>query len=129
MKTKQVTRHYCDFCSKGSFKKPTMAAHEAKCFLNPARKCGMCEETHGATAYGEWVILLRDQAEDRQIGEGAVAWLRKVVDDCPACMLAVIQQAKVIAFDVFDYRKERDAWRGEMIREEIRADAMVDLLS
>jgi len=35
----------------------------------------------------------------------AIDWLSEKCDNCPACMLAVLKQGKVLAFDVFDYKE------------------------
>jgi hypothetical protein len=97
-----------------------MVEHEAKCFLNPGRKCGLCEERHGAETYGRLVkeLVTMSVESDSYITEpktyeataDGVKWLCGEVDDCPACMLAVLQQARVMAFDHFNYIEKRDAW-------------------
>ncbi len=37
MKTKKVSRYYCDFCNKGKLSKPWMVKHERHCYKNPDR--------------------------------------------------------------------------------------------
>jgi hypothetical protein len=123
MKTKKVTRHYCEFCSKGSFKKPTMEHHESVCFNNPKRHCAMCENAEEDTR-----LLIKESMrgfilEEKESSDGwrtaDKAWLdnlRKLTHDCPACILSVLKQGKIEAFDIFDYKAERDAWRAEAMR-------------
>jgi hypothetical protein len=129
MRTKTVTRHYCDFCSKGSFKKPTMIEHETKCFSNPSRVCFMCNEM-GNTNTRDYksicdnlvkhvgVSVDEDHNDSKEMtSEDAMKWLREQVQDCPACILAVLKQSGVMAFNFFDYKKEKEAWWSEKNRE------------
>lgn len=118
MRTKKVIRHYCDFCSKGSLRKPDMERHESQCFKNPERTCGLCSVRAGGDKYAELTAELRKRSGEGVPGstnildaaKEGVEWLRKEVDGCPACMLAVLQQADVMAFTDFDYKAERDEW-------------------
>ncbi len=127
MRTKKVTRHYCDYCSKGMFKAPEMLAHETICFSNPKRSCYLCENA------GEPLVQVADllklhplpfhsDVNDREMDTRSatpefVAALRKLVNDCPACMLAVLKQGKIFAFDLFDYKKEKSDYESEKRRE------------
>ena len=84
MRTKKVTRHYCDFCSKGSFKRPPMAKHESICTLNPNRVCGVC------------ATFCNDQAPISELLDSIKCGLEKLEEvsgKCPACMLAAIRQS------------------------------------
>lgn len=83
MRTKKVTRHYCDFCSKGSFKRPTMEKHESGCTLNPDRVCRVC------TTFNNLQAPLSDLLTALEDG---LAKLEEVSGKCPACMLAAIRQ-------------------------------------
>ena len=124
MRTKKVTRHYCDFCGKGSFKKPTMAEHEAKCFNNPKRICSMCEnaaeDTRLLIAESMRGFILDGSENTDGWRTADKAWLgnlRKLTRDCPACILSVLKQGKITAFDIFDYKSERDAYWAERMRD------------
>lgn len=106
MRTKLVKRYYCDHCNRGSLTKPSMVAHEARCFRNPERKCdvcvGVCEHTQtelSAAFKGGGLPLLREKA-----------------NNCPACIIATLMQN----FDgdcdnwiEFDYKKEKAEWDKE----------------
>lgn len=47
----------------------------------------------------------------------AVKWLSEQCDWCPACMLSVLRQGKIFAFEVFDYKKSVAAWHAEKAEE------------
>jgi hypothetical protein len=124
MKTKSVLRHYCEFCGKGSFKKPSMIAHEASCTLNSNRVCFLCEQSFDlpaliaqavkASATDEcWTLHLNDRLAFNAIYHN--------VENCPACMLSILRQSKVMAFELFDYRKEKLDWMNERHREAVRS--------
>ena len=125
MRTKTVKRYYCDFCSKGGFKKPDMANHEKSCTLNPKRICYMCG---GGVDISGIIEGMRKQpgVEFHEGGsswknedcwdvksEEAITWLMGQVAHCPACVLSVLRQGSIFAFDVFDYKKEVDEWHSE----------------
>lgn len=122
MKTKTVLRYYCDHCSKGYFKKPSAFRHEATCCHNPKRVCGLCDcsvidftaltkiaieksEVHESPIGGQDYYSIKDRA--------VIGQLYSLVDGCPACLLAVLVQAKVYAFDVFNYKDELSEWHRE----------------
>lgn len=127
MRTKKVTRHYCDFCSKGGFKIPTMQAHEAVCFSNPKRSCFMCE--NAMTDTGEYAkefakqhALTSHENSDPEdspsdLTKEQVDEIRKAVDNCPACILSVLKQSGVFAFKHFDYKAEKAEWLAMKNRE------------
>jgi len=113
MRTKTVTRYYCDHCGRGGFKKPSMARHEGVCFSNPNRTCPECED---------W----GDVAENiKVLEEKGLDALKDHVKGCPACtMSAVIQSNKrglshqeaYVRYD--DYKEDIDDYRNEKYREE-----------
>ena len=124
MRTKKVTRYYCDHCSKGGFKKPDMVTHEESCTLNPDRVCYLCEvKIEIAPIIKE--LIARPDVEfhsDESPGgpsedcystksQEAINWLMGKCDGCPACALAVLRQGKVYAFEVFKYREEANEYR------------------
>jgi len=43
--------------------------------------------------------------------------LRNEVNNCPACILAVLKQGKIFAFGEFDYKKEKAEYAAEKHRE------------
>lgn len=108
MRTKKVTRHFCDYCGKGSSTRPAMERHEAVCFRNPRRNCFLCENTSDV---GELKKALYGS-------EGDLTKLREAAGSCPACILSAILQLvpkgkRVQGGDhwfEFDYKKEKEAW-------------------
>jgi len=105
MITKKVSRHYCEFCHRGSFKKPTMAKHERGCGLNPNRICGLCE-------YAELQQVSPAQLVKSFEDSGwSLDSLRKEAHNCPGCILATIRQSKINEANPeeaiwFDFKKE-----------------------
>lgn len=77
MKTKTVTRYYCDHCSKGSFKRTSMDHHERTCFNNPKRVCPLCGS--------------RNQHKVREYSE-IMAPVVTIEAECPHCLLSVLVQ-------------------------------------
>jgi hypothetical protein len=122
MRTKKVTRYYCDHCGKGKFKRPDMEAHEQSCTRNLNRHCGLCNR--------EWLAIaaLAKEMVDRGEDDECLLWLRNSCGHCPSCMLAVIQYAGRELGEwmfrpnadpgspMFDYKKERDDFRDEQYR-------------
>lgn len=135
MRSKIVIRYYCDHCSKGMFKKPAMIQHEATCTLNPGRGCWLCETTPAIRSYTaiakeakkrpDVVIQSdpREQAEDtwNVTDVSAIKWIFKQVDQCPVCVLAVLRQGKIFAFEHFDYKEAVREWHREQTVEHFGA--------
>lgn len=132
MRTKTVIRYYCDHCSKGGFKKPNMIQHEANCTKNPHRGCATCEDAGAGRDYANLVKELHARPDVKDVSEysdfkvseylmvheeSTIKWLDEQCSGCPTCMLAVLQQAKVNAFDLFDYKKWLGDWHAEKTRE------------
>lgn len=130
MKTKKVWRYICDFCGKTSGTKPSMAKHEKRCTLNPNRECGVCKMLEQEqTPIAKLTALLPDENQYRESWEGAppdgfhysiqfsvdvnaaIPELREATNNCPACMMAALRQAKIPLpiVEGFDYQKELDA--------------------
>jgi hypothetical protein len=82
MRQKAVTRYYCDFCSKGSLSRASMAKHEAHCCRNPDRACRMC--TLGQLAQRSMDELIA------ALNTGGVEAVQQTASQCPACTLAAI---------------------------------------
>lgn len=116
MRVKKVNRYWCDHCNKAGLSAFHMRKHERTCTLNPARECRMCKWASGgqATPVAELVALLPDSSALRVRPEGATEewpWdaeralrdsvkaalpaLREAADNCPACIMAALRQAKI----------------------------------
>lgn len=80
MRSKQVTRYYCDYCRKAGMRRDAIETHEKHCCRNPARQCRMCD-----------MIEIEQQPLDVLVNaydRGGVTELVLVSDGCAACMLA-----------------------------------------
>lgn len=115
MRTKKVSRHYCDFCGKGMFKIPSMEKHERGCTLNPNRVCGMCkllkQEQIPIENLKSFAMSLSPEIQSEPENE-AVPRYRNFCGGCPACMLAGIRQAKLCTFS-FDFKAEVETFWSE----------------
>lgn len=112
MKITTVKKYTCDFCKKSKYTPQSMKLHEKHCTLNPARECRMCYFAFGSeTSPMSELLNIYGDGSDENLNR-----LRKHIDDCPACILATIRQAK-INFDCivpegyqasheFDFKKE-----------------------
>lgn len=117
MRSKRVLRYYCEHCKHDSFTRPSMEAHEKRCFYNPNRSCPLCGVTRPVRELR--AILVADNS--------ALDALRKEVAGCPACICAAIaQQSKDDRSDPeyspkgygsFDYKTEKANWDQEMSQE------------
>lgn len=114
MRTKKVTRHYCDHCGKGMFTKPAMIRHEAICFANPHRSCPVCgcEDTN--------VELLKESLEKKGM-EG----LKQDTMNCPACIASAVRLNNISGGDwiEFDYKAAMAAFNAEEIALEREEEA------
>lgn len=119
MRSKKVTRHYCDHCNRGSFKKPSMARHEASCYHNRQRVCWRCKSRP------EYAIT-----EERGKELFAIAEAGKKIEtkggECPDCLMAYCVQRfpkvpdpfETLLYyereqykkDVLDWDKEHTGW-------------------
>lgn len=125
MRSKTVKRFYCDHCSKGMFRKADMANHEASCTMNPERVCYMCNMSPELSEIIKSLHARPDvEFHDYEAGvvtedcrstksKEAIKWLFDQCDQCPACVLSVLRQGKVYAFDVFNYKESVGSWRKE----------------
>ena len=122
MRTKTVLRYYCDHCSKGGFRKPDMLVHEMTCCKNPNRGCFLCHLESGIVDFPDLAKQLRARSDIRGVGETeffvtdsteVISWLYSKVDGCPACVLAVLCQAKVQS-STFIYKDEKMSWYREL---------------
>lgn len=116
MRKKLVKRYYCDHCSKGSFKEPSMRQHEYGCIRNPDRVCYLCESNrdYKTLVQAAKANSSEDEWERRNIdGPTQLEALSSMVDGCPACLLAVLRQADVMAFEHFHYKDAVNEWLRE----------------
>ena len=91
--------YYCEFCKRHRITAKAIETHEPKCIYNPHRdKCGWCSKapTYRAPAPADRVPGF--------VSDPDVERLRRELDGCPACMLAVIVQARRSGLP------EMDAW-------------------
>ncbi len=112
MKTIVRPVYYCEWCKRHRLTKHSIEAHEPRCIYNPLRdKCGWCSKDPGYRTAGaphDFALVFKDDPD--------VEWLRKQFDGCPACMLAVVVQARKLglhdedAWD-FDYKVEVEKYR------------------
>lgn len=111
MRSKKVTRHYCDFCDRGFFYRPQIERHEKSCVKNPQRVCSICE----CENTDEGIAVLQSKGLEGLMDSGT--------GDCHACVLAAVVQFNAIETDVEkhvydldykDYYKQRERYiKGE----------------
>ena len=98
--------YYCEHCKRHRITASAIEKHEPKCIYNPHRdKCGWCSKSphYRAPAPADRVPgFVTDPDLER---------LRRELDGCPACMLAVIVQARHAGLSdeeawEFDYKAE-----------------------
>lgn len=112
------TVYYCEFCKRHRMTRKSIEAHEPRCIYNPNRSvCGWHDDKKPVGHAGELAKLLETNLDVDELREGA--------DDCPACMLSAVVQAKQAGMDrediEFDYATEV-----ERFRKDEREDAMRD---
>ena len=131
MKKVKRWRYYCDFCKKSGGSKFHMENHERHCTMNPDRVCGMC----GSRGNLDKLIAILPSADKctetrtrNEILESSescteiainkiMPQLRIATDNCPACILATLRQAKTVLIDIcipaissFDFAEECKEW-------------------
>jgi hypothetical protein len=111
--------YYCEFCKRHRLTAQAIEKHEPRCIYNPLRNaCGWHRDIR-PSAPRDFALVFKDDPD--------VEWLRKEMDGCPACMLAVIVQARGLglsdaeAWD-FDYKAEV-----ERVRDRERQDRFADV--
>lgn len=124
---------YCDHCKRHRLSKRAIEQHEAKCVYNPDRVCRWTSTNFGYEDKGwRYKIGAAHPAIDyrelaKTIEPGSQGWLERLREQswgCPACMLAVIVQARlhaqategqywheVFSDDGWNYEKEVEAFR------------------
>jgi hypothetical protein len=113
MRIKKVNRYWCDFCNKAGLSAHAMRKHEQHCTLNPLRKCRVCQFINGGNGccIEELKSLLQDATAYSRLLEATEATmpsLREATDNCPACIMAALRQAKIPVpmVDSFDFKAE-----------------------
>lgn len=101
--------YYCEHCKRHRLTKSSIEGHEPRCIYNPLRDvCGWHKDMR-PSAPADFVPLLKQELD--------VDWLRKEMDGCPACMLAVVVQADLSMEERddlgFTYQTEVDRFRKE----------------
>ncbi len=123
-------RYYCDFCKKGGGRKDVIVKHERGCTARPDRICGLCD--HCGEVQPKLSVLTefidahckdlprydRDGGRDILSVSGdkldpMVEELGKLANECPACMLAALRQAKTETYSNFKFKERLDAWWAE----------------
>jgi hypothetical protein len=100
--------YYCEHCKRHRMTAAAILKHEPRCIYNPLRDvCGWHADMK-PLAPADLVAVFIDTLD--------IEWLRKQTDGCPACMLAVIVQARRHGLDDedawdFDYRAECAKYR------------------
>lgn len=113
MKTKTVTRHYCEHCRKGMFKRDAMARHEARCYRNPKRICERCNNDPGhAIADGRKAVVAQGLVDCRPMGA-----------ECPDCFMAFVirlnaeaKGGEFIHYEMEQFRRDRADWDADRIQ-------------
>lgn len=102
--------YYCEYCKRHRMTARSIEAHEPRCIYNPLRDvCGWHKDTRPVAPF-DFALVFRDNPD--------VDWLRKEMDGCPACMLAVIVQARKLGLPdeaawEFEYATEVERYRKE----------------
>lgn len=119
MRTKTVTRYFCDHCSKGMFKRDAMERHEAVCYRNRDRKCHRCqfEDPQNSISPERRKAILQDGEKCQTKG-----------GECPDCLMAMVIQHNTrlsnedkawdrwVNYDMERFRSDRSAWYDEHTR-------------
>ena len=120
MKTKKVTRYYCDFCGKGLFYYQRMVQHESCCSKNPNRKCNVCEDEQ--VPLRKLLSALDGITDQNKIHK--MDCLRGKTT-CPVCILTALRFHPRTSIEInskfgtspvdveFDYSKEWEDFRHE----------------
>ncbi|GAF80064.1 unnamed protein product [marine sediment metagenome] len=126
MRVKKVNRYYCDFCKKAGCSGGHMKKHEERCTLNPNRICGMCKTMDerqpdlkkligllpNIKEYekynSEYEYMEYDVSNLKPHLKGVLKIIRGKTNNCPACILAVIRQAKIPVSLVEDFNFSKE---------------------
>ena len=107
--------YYCEFCKRHRIKASAIEKHEPRCIYNPERSSCGWHEPH---------IRIERPCDHIEafIADPDVDRLRREMDECPACMLAVIVQARRGGLHPedawgFDYKAEVARYREQEQRD------------
>jgi hypothetical protein len=95
--------YYCEHCKRHRLTKAPIEKHEPRCIYNPGRVvCGWHTQPYTIPAPADFAPVLKQELD--------VEWLRREMDGCPMCMLAVVVQADLTNNERddlgFDYKVE-----------------------
>ena len=90
---KVVTRevYYCEFCKRHRLSKSAIEKHEPRCIYNPDRAVCGWHRDRAVTRPADLVATYRETRD--------TDWLHDETEGCPACMLAVVVQARRLGYD------------------------------
>jgi hypothetical protein len=101
-----------------------MSKHEKHCTMNPNRKCRVCTLINGgdgnevldlvkmlpdASEFNNATIISEQLMTDMKVRvDAGMEKIREVTDNCPACIMAALRQAKIAVpmVDSFDFKEE-----------------------
>lgn len=124
MRSKKVTRYWCDHCNRAGLQAHAMAKHEAHCTMNPLRKCRVCDLMGEVTPTVADLVALLPRPGDypslgtmdevntlREAVDASIPVLREAAHNCPACIMAALRQASIPVpmVDEFDFKREMDS--------------------
>ncbi len=129
MTKKKVWRYWCSFCKKAGLSSYWIQKHERACTANPDRVCGICNHAKLAQHPIAQLLAYIDPKKENC----GLADLRKLTEDCPACILAAIRQSGICKWDgdpesqpptiEYDFKAEMAAfWARQNEDAAIRAD-------
>lgn len=106
-----VTRpvYYCDHCKRHRLTKNSIEWHEPRCIYNPVRSiCGWHKDER-PSAPADFALVFKQELD--------LDWLRRKMNGCPACMLAVVVQSGLTGPEKGDlgffYKDEVERFRKE----------------
>lgn len=134
MKIKKVNQYACDFCGKKKYSASAMTKHEKHCTMNPNRECRFCIIDQGASTNNIPSLVARLPKDVIVVSEeffpiekvnneveilAEFEKIKKEVNECPACLLAVIRQSKSIVNFPFYYKNEAEQFWKDRKEEDI----------
>jgi len=134
MKKIQKWVYYCDFCGKRRLSGGAISLHEKHCTANPNRECRLCGRTESLVEIIKKWLAVREEWMKHETHNECTCWIpdnireemvkvvnvdavREDLDEyCPACILAIIRQAKLALHPIsieFDFKKALAEWWAE----------------